>query len=81
MSSFWSVQPLWSVAAVEDVPLVLDCNAALALGLGDHERAARERAKQGDPIAQLDLDEYRMIQGWIDPETDFEPDEDIARRR
>ena len=54
----------------------------------DYSTNTIKRAEQGDPIAQLDLDEYRMIQGWIDPEDPdydpedyYEPDEDIARGR
>jgi hypothetical protein len=42
----------------------------------DYSSNTIKRADLGDPTAQLDLDEYRMIQGWVDPETDYEPDED-----
>ena len=53
----------------------------------DYSTNTIERANQGDPIAQLDLEEYRMVQGWVDPEDlydpedMYEPDEDIARGR
>ena len=42
----------------------------------DYSTNTIKRAEQGDPIAQLDLDEYRMIQGWVDPEDYVEIDED-----
>ncbi len=53
----------------------------------DYSHSVVERAKQGDPSAIQDLDEYRALQGWIDPEEGYdpedyyEPDEDIARGR
>ena len=47
----------------------------------DYSHDVVERAKQGDPDAIHDLDEYRALQGWIDPEDPDEPDEDIARGR
>ena len=52
----------------------------------DYSHDVVERAKQGDPDAIHDLDEYRALQGWVDPEDynpedDYEPDEDIARGR
>jgi hypothetical protein len=42
----------------------------------DYSSNTIKRADLGDPIAQLDLDEYRMIQGWGPGPDDYEPDED-----